>query len=163
MAAEGKSGRQLLHLVFGGRLVASISDQFEDLSAVELVGIYPNYAAAYDAWRAKAQRTVDDAMMRYYIVHLHRLLEPERPATGRGLSRMAIRDHRPTRAGAPKSRSIFTPRLEALREIAGRARVCRRRRRQLHPARWERPTARVIYEGSVDYRQLDLSVPSSSR
>lgn len=78
--APGKSERQLLHLVFGGRLTALDSDLFEDLSALDIVGIYPSYASAYDAWRARAQRTVDDAMMRYYIVHLHRLLEPDAPA-----------------------------------------------------------------------------------
>lgn len=70
---------QLLHLVFGGRLVALDSDKFEDTSALDVVGIFPNYATAYDAWKGRAQRTVDDAMMRYYIVHLHRLLEPQLP------------------------------------------------------------------------------------
>ena len=68
---------QLLHLVFGGRLEALDSDRFANLEEVDIVGIYPNYRLAYDAWRSRAQRTVDDAMMRYYIVHLHRLLEPD--------------------------------------------------------------------------------------
>lgn len=77
--AENPS-RQLLHLVFGGRLKALDSDEFEDFAALDIVGIYPNYRLAYDAWKSCAQRTVDDAMMRYYIVHLHRLLEPELPA-----------------------------------------------------------------------------------
>ncbi len=72
--------RQLLHLVFGGRLKSLESDQFQDLEDLDIVGIYPNYRLAYDAWKSRAQRTVDDAMMRYYIVHLHRLLEPDLPA-----------------------------------------------------------------------------------
>jgi hypothetical protein len=69
--------RQLLHLVFGGRLESLDSDRFEDLSSLDLVGIYPNYAKAAEAWKGRAQRTVDDAMMRYYVVHLHRLLDPD--------------------------------------------------------------------------------------
>lgn len=69
--------KQLLHLVFGGRLKALDSSEFADLDQLEIVGIYPNYRLAYDAWKGKAQQTVDDAMMRYYIVHLHRLLEPD--------------------------------------------------------------------------------------
>jgi hypothetical protein len=68
---------QLLHLVFGGRLESLDSNRFEDVSSLDIVGIYPNYAKALEAWRGRAQRTVDDAMMRYYIVHLHRLLEPD--------------------------------------------------------------------------------------
>ncbi|MGD9738265.1 MAG: DUF4170 domain-containing protein [Bauldia sp.] len=84
MAAADKSGQQLLHLVFGGRLTSLNSDRFEDLTALDIVGIFPNYATAYDAWKARAQRTVDDAMMRYYIVHLHRLLEPDAPARPAG-------------------------------------------------------------------------------
>ncbi|MCW5695223.1 MAG: DUF4170 domain-containing protein [Bauldia sp.] len=70
---------QLLHLVFGGRLASLDSDRFADLSKLDLVGIYPNYRTAYVAWKASAQRTVDDAQMRYYIVHLHRLLQPDAP------------------------------------------------------------------------------------
>jgi hypothetical protein len=70
------SPKQLLHLVFGGELVATDSVEFKDLSKVNVVGIYPNYRTAYDAWRAAAQATVDNAQMRYFIVHLHRLLEP---------------------------------------------------------------------------------------
>lgn len=77
--ATEEPGKQLLHLVFGGRLKSLDSDQFEDLDALDIVGIYPNYRLAYDAWKSLAQRTVDDAMMRYYIVHLHRLLEPDLP------------------------------------------------------------------------------------
>lgn len=73
---------QLLHLVFGGRLESLDSHRFEDLSEVDIVGIYPNYRTAYDAWKGHAQRTVDDALKRYYIVHLHRLLEPDLPTSG---------------------------------------------------------------------------------
>jgi hypothetical protein len=75
--APGAPTRQLLHLVLGGEL-ASISEvEFKDLDKVEIVGLYPNYATAYAAWRAKAQQTVDNAQMRYFIVHLHRLLDPD--------------------------------------------------------------------------------------
>lgn len=70
----------LLHLVFGGRLESLDSNQFADLSKLDIVGIYPNHQLAYDAWKQRAQGTVDDAMMRYHIVHLHRLLEPVLPA-----------------------------------------------------------------------------------
>jgi len=69
--------KQLLHLVFGGELKSLDSMEFKDLSEIDIVGIYPNYAKAYDAWKAAAQRTVDDAHVRYFIVHLHRLLDPE--------------------------------------------------------------------------------------
>lgn len=71
---------QLPHLVFGGRLRSLESNQFENFDDLDIVGIYPSYRLAYDAWKRRAQRTVDDAMMRYYIVHLHRLLEPDLPA-----------------------------------------------------------------------------------
>ena len=66
-----------LHLVFGGRVKDPQGLEFQDLSAVHLVGLFPDYASALDAWRANAQRTVDDAEMKYVVVHLHRLLEPE--------------------------------------------------------------------------------------
>ncbi len=69
--------KQLLHLVFGGELEQLDDVTFRDLDKLELVGIYPNYASAYAAWKAKAQRTVDNAHMRYFIVHLHRLLDPQ--------------------------------------------------------------------------------------
>ena len=69
--------QQLLHLVFGGRLVHTDGTEFADLKALDIVGIYPNYAEAAKAWRGKAQGTVDDAHMRYYVVHLHRLLDPD--------------------------------------------------------------------------------------
>lgn len=69
--------RQLLHLVFGGELTDLESVEFRDLGTLDIVGIYPNYASAYTAWKAKAQQTVDNAHMRYFIVHLHRLLDPQ--------------------------------------------------------------------------------------
>jgi len=69
--------QQLLHLVFGGELKSLDSFEFKDVSELDIVGIYPNYAQAYDAWKEAAQRTVDDAHMRYFIVHMHRLLDPE--------------------------------------------------------------------------------------
>jgi Domain of unknown function (DUF4170) len=69
--------RQLLHLVFGGELTDLDSVEFRDLGTLDIVGIYPNYASAYVAWKAKAQQTVDNAHMRYFIVHLHRLLDPQ--------------------------------------------------------------------------------------
>ncbi|HEY9012686.1 MAG TPA: DUF4170 domain-containing protein [Devosia sp.] len=68
--------KQLLHLVLGGELEDLEDITFKDLSQVEIVGLYPNYATAYQAWKAKAQQTVDNAQMRYFVVHLHRLLEP---------------------------------------------------------------------------------------
>ena len=68
--------KQLLHLVFGGELESLETSEFKDLAAVEIVGIYPNYASAYSAWKSKAQATVDNAHMRYFIVHLHRILDP---------------------------------------------------------------------------------------
>jgi uncharacterized protein DUF4170 len=70
-------GRQLLHLVFGGELTRLDSVEFKNLDQLDIVGIYPNYASAYAAWKAKAQQTVDNAQMRYFIVHLHRLLDPQ--------------------------------------------------------------------------------------
>ena len=66
-----------LHLVFGGELVDPQRTEFRDVEALDIVGIYPNYAAAYDAWRNAAQRTVDNAHMRYFIAHLHRLRDEE--------------------------------------------------------------------------------------
>jgi hypothetical protein len=69
--------KQLLHLVFGGELSRLDAVEFRDLDKLDIVGIYPNYASAYAAWKAKAQQTVDNAEMRYFIVHLHRLLDPE--------------------------------------------------------------------------------------
>lgn len=72
--------QQLLHLVFGGELVSPNDITFKDLSKLDMVGMFPNYATALDAWRAKAQATVDNAQMRYFVVHIHRLIEPESTA-----------------------------------------------------------------------------------
>ena len=69
--------KQLLHLVFSGELESLGSNEFSDLDALDIVGIFPDYASALKAWRAKAQATVDNAEMRYFVVHLHRLLDPE--------------------------------------------------------------------------------------
>jgi hypothetical protein len=69
--------KQLLHLVIGGELEDIEGVTFKDLSKVDLVGVYPNYAEAERAWRGKAQQTVDSAQTRYFVVHLHRLLDPE--------------------------------------------------------------------------------------
>jgi len=71
-----------LHLVFGGRVTDPRGLDFEDLSTINVVGIFPDYASAEAAWRSHAQRTVDDAEMKYVIVHLHRMLEPEMPIDG---------------------------------------------------------------------------------
>lgn len=79
-ARTGAQTPQLLHLVFGGELEDVEGVRFADLEGLEMVGIYPNYRTAYDAWKAKAQSTVDNARMRYFIVHLHRLLDPEATA-----------------------------------------------------------------------------------
>jgi hypothetical protein len=69
---------QLLHLVIGGELERLDRPEFADLANVDFVGAYPNYKAAYDAWKAAAQRTVDNARMRYFIIHAHRLLDPSK-------------------------------------------------------------------------------------
>jgi len=69
--------RQLLHLVIGGELADVEHAEFRDPSKVEFVGAYPNYEAALKAWRAKAQSTVDNALMRYFIIHAHKLLDPD--------------------------------------------------------------------------------------
>ena len=72
--------QQLLHLVIGGELTGLDTTTFKDLNQVELVGVFPSYATAYAAWKAKAQHTVDNAHMRYFVVHLHRLLDPGQDA-----------------------------------------------------------------------------------
>jgi len=77
--SDQHTGAQLLHLVFGGELSNVTGMEFKDPGKLDIVGIYPNYASAYVAWKEKAQRTVDNAEMRYFIVHLHRLLDPENP------------------------------------------------------------------------------------
>lgn len=71
--------KQLLHLVFGGELTSLDNNEFRDLSKIHFVGLYPNFAKAKEAWKAAAQSTVDNAHMRYYVVHLHRLLDPDEP------------------------------------------------------------------------------------
>lgn len=74
--------QQLLHLVIGGELTDFDHATFKDLDQVDIVGVFPNYASAYAAWRAKSQQTVDSAQTRYFIVHLHRLLDPNQVASG---------------------------------------------------------------------------------
>jgi hypothetical protein len=73
--------KQLLHIVFGGELAEIGGVEFKDLSKVDFVGAYPNFAAAHAAWKAKAQSTVDNALVRYFIVHAHRLLDPAKGDT----------------------------------------------------------------------------------
>ena len=68
---------ELLHLVFGGRVKDPQGHDFEDLDALDIIGIFPNYKTAYDTWRAASHQHVDDAHVKYVIVHLHRLLEPD--------------------------------------------------------------------------------------
>ena len=68
---------QKLHLVFGGRVVDPQTVEFEDLDAIDFVGVFPDYASAEEAWRSAARRTIDDAEMKYVVVHLHRLLQPD--------------------------------------------------------------------------------------
>ena len=72
---------QRLHLVFGGELVDTSRTQFRDVDDIDIVGIFPDYETAYNAWKAAAQRTVDNAHMRYFIAHLHRLREEEQAAS----------------------------------------------------------------------------------
>ena len=82
MSAESPTAnKQLLHLVLGGELTKLGGNEFRDLEKIDIVGVFPNYATVYVAWKAKAQQTVDNAHMRYSIVHLHRLLDPD--AAGR--------------------------------------------------------------------------------
>ncbi|MEO3386246.1 DUF4170 domain-containing protein [Mesorhizobium sp. CAU 1741] len=76
MAQENES-KQLLHLVFGGELKSLSSVDFRNLQDLDIVGIFPDYKSAEIAWKSKAQETVDNAHMRYFIVHLHRLLDPQ--------------------------------------------------------------------------------------
>jgi hypothetical protein len=83
MSTSGTQKPQLLHLVLGGELTELGGTEFKDLDKVDIVGVFPNYATAHAAWKAKAQHTVDNAHMRYFIVHLHRLLDPD--TAGRGL------------------------------------------------------------------------------
>jgi hypothetical protein len=87
--------QQLLHLVIGGELVDLKQDTFKNLDDVEIVGLFPSYAAAYAAWKAKAQQTVDNAHMRYFIVHLHRLLDPGQEAAKEEMAKEAAKDSKP--------------------------------------------------------------------
>jgi hypothetical protein len=80
--SEEDGKKQLLHLVFGGELKKLGSTEFRDLDALDIVGVFPDYQSAHMAWKAKAQASVDNAHMRYFVVHLHRLLDPEAKATG---------------------------------------------------------------------------------
>jgi len=75
--SEEKNEKQLLHMVFGGELENVEECKFRDLNDLDIVGVFPNYTSAEKAWRAKAQSTVDNAHMRYFIVHMHRLLDPD--------------------------------------------------------------------------------------
>ena len=72
---------QRLHLVFGGELTDPSKTQFADIDAIDIVGMFPDFASAHAAWKAAAQRTVDDAHTRYFIAHLHRLRDEEQPAS----------------------------------------------------------------------------------
>ena len=78
-----QQSQQLLHLVFGGELLDIGGTAFRDPTKLDIVGIFPNYAAAAAAWRAKAQGTVDNANMRYFVVHLHRFLDPAAAGAGK--------------------------------------------------------------------------------
>ena len=81
-SATEKPAKQLLHLVFGGELNSLTDIEFSDLAKLDIIGIFPNYAEAHKAWKGAAQRTVDNAHMRYFIVHMHRLLDPETGKSG---------------------------------------------------------------------------------
>ena len=72
---------QRLHLVFGGELVSPAKNVFKDVSKIHMVGMFPDYASAFSAWKAEAQRTVDDAHMRYFIAHIHRLRDEGQPGS----------------------------------------------------------------------------------
>ncbi len=76
MSEQANETPQLLHLVFGGEMEDLSGVTFRDLDKLDIVGIYPNYRTAHAAWKAKAQASVDNAHMRYFVVHLHRLLDP---------------------------------------------------------------------------------------
>lgn len=72
---------QRLHLVFGGELVDPQTNVFRDVSQIHIVGMFPNYESAFKAWKGEAQRTVDNAHMRYFIAHIHRLRDESAPAS----------------------------------------------------------------------------------
>ena len=82
MSGHEEKKPQLLHLVFGGELTALDGAEFRDPAKLDVVGIYPSYAEAQKAWKGKAQASVDNALMRYFVVHLHRLLDPGAPKAG---------------------------------------------------------------------------------
>jgi len=84
-----KPAKQLLHLVFGGELRNLSSVDFRDLSKLDVVGFYPNYAEAHKAWQSKARATIDNAQMRYVIAHLHRLLDPATDIAKRKIKKKA--------------------------------------------------------------------------
>ncbi len=77
--ASTHSKPQYLHLVFGGELKSLDSHEFRDVDGLDVIGIFPDYQTAYAAWKSAAQRSVDNAMVRYFIVHMHKLLEPTSP------------------------------------------------------------------------------------
>ncbi len=77
VSQDSRTGKQLLHLVFGGELEDPQTVSFRDLGKLDIVGIFPDYASAHLAWKSKAQLTVDNAHMRYFIVHMHKLLDPD--------------------------------------------------------------------------------------
>jgi Domain of unknown function (DUF4170) len=79
--AAKRQPEQLLHLVFGGELTDLDSVTFKDIAKLDIVGVYPNFELAQKAWLAKARETIDNAQMRYFIVHLHRLLDPATDVT----------------------------------------------------------------------------------
>jgi hypothetical protein len=93
--------KQLLHLVFGGELTALDAVEFRDLGKVHFVGLYPNYAKAREAWKAAAQSTVDNAHMRYFVVHLHKLLQPELLADDGTVKRPSSKAATPKAKAAP--------------------------------------------------------------
>lgn len=78
--SDSTAPKQLLHLVFGGELTHLGSTEFKNLNELDIVGIYPDYSSALTAWKSKAQMTVDNAHMRYFIVHMHKLLDPNTQA-----------------------------------------------------------------------------------
>lgn len=91
MPTKPDSNKQLLHLVFGGELKRLDSNEFRDLNNVDIVGIFPDYETAHIAWKGAAQRTVDNALMRYFVVHLHRLLEPQTPQPKAARSKVKVK------------------------------------------------------------------------
>lgn len=82
MSSEGTPSKQLLHLVFGGELKSLETNEFANLKGLDMVGMFPNFAEAHKAWKSASQKTVDNAQMRYFIVHLHRLIDPDEDRKG---------------------------------------------------------------------------------